>query len=190
MEILSALQGLKKDQCIVDTLQKEIALHKCLSCGKCVYGYEGASQLNMIFKDMAAKKSSKDDMGLITSLCGKMKTQSLCEDGAILADSVLYALDNYGDDIRSHLEKKDCLAGVCIKFVTFHILADKCVGCGDCLDECDDDAILGKKKFIHVIDQDECVQCGKCLDACDEDAIVKAGSVKPRCPKKPIPCKR
>jgi NADH-quinone oxidoreductase subunit F len=58
------------------------------------------------------------------------------------------------------------------------------------VDECDDDAILGKKKFIHVIDQDECTQCGKCVEACDEEAIVKAGAIKPRCPQKPIPCKR
>jgi NADH-quinone oxidoreductase subunit F len=58
------------------------------------------------------------------------------------------------------------------------------------MDACEDDAILGKKKFVHVIDQDECTICGKCMEACDEDAIVMAGAVKPRCPTKPIPCKK
>lgn len=74
--------------------------------------------------------------------------------------------------------------------MTYHILADKCNGCEECLDVCEDDAILGKKRFVHVIVQDECIQCEKCMEACEEDAIVQAGAVKPRCPKKPIPCKR
>ncbi|MFR3651056.1 MAG: 4Fe-4S binding protein [Enterocloster aldenensis] len=38
--------------------------------------------------------------------------------------------------------------------------------------------------------QDECTQCGACLNACDEDAIVRAGSIKPKCPRKPVPCRR
>ena len=74
--------------------------------------------------------------------------------------------------------------------MTYHIIAANCIGCGECLDVCEDDAILGKKKFVHIIDQDECIQCGKCMEACEEEAIVLAGAVKPRCPKKPIPCKR
>lgn len=189
MEIIEAIKELSDDQCIVQALQKAISLHECLACGKCVFGYEGAMQLNQIFKDMAGKKSRKNDLELVASLCSHMKTQSLCEAGLALADTVLYALDRYGEDIRLHQEKKDCPAGICSQFMTFHILAEKCTGCGDCLDACDDDAIVGKKRFIHVIDQDECILCGNCLDACEEGAIVKAGSVKPRCPKKPVPCR-
>lgn len=44
--------------------------------------------------------------------------------------------------------------------MTYHILADQCTGCGDC------------------------------MDACEDDAIVRAGAEKPRCLKKPIPCKK
>ena len=58
------------------------------------------------------------------------------------------------------------------------------------VDVCEDDAILGKNKFVHVIDQDECTLCGKCFEACEEGAIVWAGAEKPKCPKKPIPCKK
>lgn len=86
--------------------------------------------------------------------------------------------------------KKNCPAGVCARFVTYHILAAKCVGCGDCMEICGEDAILGKKRFVHVIDQEECTRCGDCLESCGEGAVVKAGVVKPRCPVKPIPCKR
>ena len=89
-----------------------------------------------------------------------------------------------------HISKKGCRAGVCKKFMTYHILASKCIGCGECMDACEDEAILGKKKFVHVIDLNECTLCGKCMDVCDEDAIVMAGAKKPKCPAKPIPCKR
>ena len=75
---------------------------------------------------------------------------------------------------------------MCKKFMTYHILAEKCVGCGDCMDACDEDAILGKTRFVHVIEQNECTQCGACMEACDEDAVVRAGAVKPRCPRKPV----
>ena len=155
-----------------------------------MFGYEGAAQLEMTLADITMKKSRSTDMAQLTKVCRYMKEQSLCEDGVDLGETALAVFEKYGDEFAAHVAKKSCKAGVCKSFVTYHILADRCIGCGDCMDECEDDAILGKKKFIHVIDQDECTQCGKCLSACDEDAIVKAGAVKPRCPAKPIPCKR
>ena len=158
-------------------------------CGRCVFGYEGVSQINMILSDISLKKGKSDDMGLLTDLCSQMKAQSLCEAGECMADSVMSCIGSYEDEIREHASRKNCRSLACGRFVTYHILAYKCNGCTDCIDVCDDDAILGKKKFIHVIDQDECTQCGKCVAACDEGAIIRAGSVKPKCPSKPVPCK-
>ena len=45
--------------------------------------------------------------------------------------------------------------------------------------------VLKKEVSVH-----KCKNCGKCKDVCEEDAVVVAGIEKPRCPKKPIPCKR
>jgi len=70
------------------------------------------------------------------------------------------------------------------------ILASKCTGCNDCMSVCEDGAILGKPKFIHVIELDDCMQCGKCLNVCDQQAIVTAGLKKPKGPRKPIPVKK
>lgn len=184
------LLNISDKQCPVDELLKYVKSHKCLDCGKCVFGYEGAFQLETTLNDITLKKSRSTDMAQMTKLCQLMTAQALCEDGVELAETALAVFAQYSDEFAAHIAKKSCKAGVCKKFVTYHILADMCVGCGDCIDECDDDAILGKKKFIHVIDQDECTQCGKCVEACDEEAIVKAGAIKPRCPAKPIPCKR
>ncbi len=190
MSSTDKIKELKEDQCVVDVLLKTVQGHACKDCGKCVFGYEGITQLEMILKDITEKKGRASDKALLEDLCEMMKTQSLCEDGADIADAVKEALSSYGDIFDEHISKKACRAGVCKKFMTYHILASKCVGCGECMDVCEDEAILGKKKFVHVIDLDECTLCGKCMNACDEDAIVMAGAVKPKCPKKPIPCKR
>lgn len=184
------LLNLSEKQCPVDELLKYVKTHKCLDCGKCVFGYEGAAQLELTLNDITVKRSRSTDMAQLTKLCTMMVEQSLCEDGVELGKTALAMLEQHGDEFNAHIAKRGCKAGVCKKFVTFHILPDLCIGCGECMDECEDDAIMGKKKFIHVIDQSECTQCGKCVSACDEEAIVMAGAVKPRGPLKPVPCKR
>jgi len=176
--------------CILAELNKIALGYTKETCGRCVFGFEGVTQISMILSDISQKRGKSKDIEALLNLCGVMKKQTLCEIDATLAITVISALDNFKNEIEEHITKKVCKAAVCSKFITYHILADKCIGCTDCIDECGDDAILGKKKFIHVIDQDECTQCGACVKACEEGAIVKAGSIKPRCPQKPIPCKR
>lgn len=182
------LLSLDSGKCPVEALRGYAAAHKCMSCGKCVFGYEGASQLSMCLSDITMKKARPGDMDKLRRLCSLMLSQSLCEDGEELGGTALAVFDKYGAEFDAHCAKKSCKAGACRAFVTYHILADRCVGCGDCIDACDDDAIIGKKRFVHVIVQDECVKCGSCVDSCDESAIITAGAVKPRCPAKPVPC--
>lgn len=160
------------------------------SCGRCVFGYEGTTQNTMILKDISQKRGKSSDIGLLYDLGDQMKNHSLCEVGKILASTVISALDNFKEEIESHITRKVCKAVVCDKFVTYHILPDMCTGCTDCQDVCLDDAILGKKKYIHIIDQDECTQCGECMKVCKYEAIVKAGAIKPKGIKKPVPVKR
>jgi Fe-S-cluster-containing hydrogenase component 2 len=38
---------------------------------------------------------------------------------------------------------------------------------------CPVDAISGKVKEVHEIDQDKCIKCGACMEACPFDAIIK-----------------
>lgn len=179
-----------ESDCMLDRLAFLVARYESESCGQCTFGYEGVTQLQMILSDISQKKGKSEDLTLLYNLSMMMKDQSLCEIGRSAANTVITALDLYRSEIEAHLTRKVCQAGVCSKFLTYHILADRCTGCTDCLDVCDDEAILGKKRFIHVIDQDECSQCGECLSVCEKDAIIKAGVVKPRCPKKPLPCKK
>ncbi|MBR4544390.1 MAG: 4Fe-4S binding protein [Oscillibacter sp.] len=181
---------LTKKQCPVNELLSYVRGHKCLDCGKCVFGYEGATQILLALEDISAKRGKSTDLEQMRKLAQYMTEQSLCEDGEELGRTALEVLDAHADEFALHIAKKGCTAGVCRAFVTYHILMDKCTGCGDCMDVCQEDAIAGKKKFVHVISQADCIQCGKCLEACEEEAIVKAGADKPRCPPRPVPCKR
>ena len=190
MSTLERIENLKDTECIVDMLLKEVRANQCQACGKCVFGYEGITQLELTLSDITEKKGRSGDLDLMKDLCQVMKTQSLCETGEEIAEAVLTAIRTHFADFEEHIGKKACKAGVCKKFMTYHILADQCNGCGDCMDECEEDAIQGKARFVHIIVQDECTQCGACLKVCDEDAIVRAGLVKPKCPRKPVPCRR
>ena len=153
------------------------------------FGHEGVFQIRMLLTGMSLKKGKISDMDLLLELCHEMKLQSLCESGFSIANTVESALDHFKNEIEEHIIRKSCKAGVCQKFLTFHILPDLSTGGTECLDVCEDDAILGKKRFIHVIHQEECTGCGDCIEACAENAIIKAGADKPKCPKKPVPCK-
>ena len=189
MDALDVLENIREKDCPVNTLLQEVKKNKCNDCGKCTFGYEGITQMDLILTDLTEKKGRSGDLPLLRELSEMMESQSLCEEGMDIARAAAFALREYAPVFESHAAKKECRAGVCKKFMTHHILPERCTGCGDCMDVCDEDAILGKKKFVHIIVMDECTQCGACVSACEEDAIILAGTKKPRIPKKPIPCK-
>lgn len=179
-----------QDNCALDRLVSISSRYEEESCGSCVFGYEGVSQINMILSDIKQNRGRSDDMELLSNLCKMMKEQSVCEIGIAGANTVLTAFASFGQEIEDHITRKVCAAAVCDRFISYHILPKLCVACNECQDSCQYDAILGKERFIHVIDQKECVQCGDCLDACSYDAIVRAGAEKPRGPRRPIPYRR
>lgn len=50
--------------------------------------------------------------------------------------------------------------------------AEKCTGCGDCVDECPSEAIEVKDE-VAVVNQDDCADCGMCIDVCESQAITE-----------------
>lgn len=156
----------------------------------CTFGHEGGYQISTILADICSKKGRPGDIALLRDLAPVMAVQSICDEGKAIGRAVTQALDLFGTEIEEHITKKVCAAGACRAFQTYHILASKCIGCGMCLEACEDDAILGKPKFVHVVVQKNCTQCNRCLEVCPEGAIITAGAEKPKTPPKPIPCKR
>ena len=50
------------------------------------------------------------------------------------------------------------------------INADKCIGCGICVDECPQEALAVDD--VCAVDEGLCIDCGTCIDACPEEAIT------------------
>lgn len=44
--------------------------------------------------------------------------------------------------------------------------ANKCRGCGHCIEQCPQSAILKDQNFGFITDYKSCIRCGKCVDSC------------------------
>lgn len=53
-----------------------------------------------------------------------------------------------------------------------YTITDACNGCGACRKICPADAIEGKKKEIHIIDDALCIECGACGKVCPKGAVM------------------
>jgi F420-non-reducing hydrogenase iron-sulfur subunit len=50
--------------------------------------------------------------------------------------------------------------------IAYYIDPEKCQACMICARRCPEDAIVGGKNQIHVVDQDKCIKCNTCFDVC------------------------
>lgn len=184
-----AVTVLDEKDCIVDQTKSRVAISCYDVCATCSLGREGSYQLREIVADATRGKSKGSDVETMREVSRGMKVGGACQFGRTAPNILVSALDKFPDEWEAHMKRKLCRPLVCDHYVTFHILPDLCDGCGACVDVCPEDAIEGGTKKIHVIDQDLCEKCGKCLEVCNglRQAVVKAGPVKPRTPKRPVP---
>lgn len=156
------------------------------SCSKCVLCREGLRQLNLVFEEITRGRSHPERLNYAQEVAQAMAVGCDCDFGKGAGRLFELALEDFNDEINQHITKKRCPDLVCRAYFTVHVLADKCVGCGKCMEVCPEDAIIGKNGYIHMVDQDMCEQCGKCLAVCPQHARVKAGRIKPRGPERLI----
>jgi NADH-quinone oxidoreductase subunit F len=184
-----AIAVLSEKDCIVDQARRRVALSCYDTCAACTLGREGSYQLREMLADATRGKSKSGDLDMMREIGAGMKVGAACAFGRTAPNIVLSSLEKFPEEYEAHMKRRLCRALVCEHYVTFHILPELCNGCGECVDVCPEDAIEGGKKKVHVIDQDACEKCGKCYDVCAglQNAVVRAGAVKPRTPKRPIP---
>ena len=186
----SSLRVFSEADCMASALLEIVdELRRSSEC-TCTFGHEGAFQLLAILGDACQKKGKPADVALVRELADAAAAYAICDEGRAMGRAVLQALELFGSEITAHFEKRQCPTGGCAAFKTVHILVSRCTGCGLCLKACEDGAIMGKPRFVHVVDQGKCTQCGRCLEACPEQAVVLAGAKKPKTPPRPIPVKR
>ena len=174
-----------KDECIVDVCRQISEMAYEDSCGKCVLCREGSSQFRQIVTEMTTGKAKSSDPDMIKDVASLISVGAYCPFGQNMTGPLTSAMELFADEFEEHIRRKECRCGKCYKAEELYvILPDMCTGCGNCIDECPEDAIEGKDGFIHMIDQDLCEHCGKCVKACDDDAIVTVSGKLPKLPKK------
>jgi ferredoxin len=55
----------------------------------------------------------------------------------------------------------------------YKVTAEKCEGCGNCVDVCPSGAITLVDK-VAIINYDECAECGACESECPSQSIAEA----------------
>ncbi|MBR3003603.1 MAG: 4Fe-4S binding protein [Lachnospiraceae bacterium] len=184
------IEAFDANTCITDVALKLITQCNDQTCGRCIFCREGTLQIKLTIQDIQNGKANMESYNLAVNLAKQMVHQTLCGVGTQAGKLFLELADKFGKELEDHITSKDCKALSCKKYITYHVLQNLCTGCGKCVDACDEDAIDGKPRFIHVISKIDCTKCGNCVSACPEGAIVKAGKIKPPGPMRPIPCRR
>lgn len=177
------IQVFGQKDCLADKTRALLVQAQEESCGKCVLCREGSWQMMSIAQDITSGKAKREDLEMIQDIGPLIQVGAFCSFGQNMARLCVSSVQKNRLELEAHFLKKTCPAGVCKAFSKLVIDPEKCSGCTDCMEECDEDAITGKKGFIHIIDSDLCENCGKCAEVCEENAIVMQDG-KIRVPKK------
>ncbi|MCD6249933.1 MAG: NADH-quinone oxidoreductase subunit NuoF [candidate division Zixibacteria bacterium] len=161
-----------EDDCMVDIARYFIDFLVGESCGKCLPGREGLTQISRMLNDICDGQAQEGVLELLEETCNTVTSCSLCALGGSAPNPVLSTLRYFRDEYEAHVREKRCPAGLCKNLITYSIDPDKCNGCMLCARECPQNAIDGEKKKPHKINTDLCIKCGICKDVCNRDAVI------------------
>ncbi len=145
-------------------------------CGKCFPCSMGSYEAEIRLNKLVGGTADEEDIGTIKKIASIMLTASMCKKGK---DTARYLQENIESvDFAGHIAGV-CSVNECLEHIKYIILPEKCTLCGDCLDVCKDNAILGEKAKSFLsgykpfeIAQKRCTKCGECIKVCPAGAIV------------------
>lgn len=157
--------------CMVEMAKFFLDFTRNESCGKCIHCRLGTKRMLEILDRITIGEGKEGDIELLEDLATQIKDGSLCGLGQTAPNPVLSTIRYFRDEYEAHIHDKKCPAKVCKSLITYEII-EKCIGCGMCRRNCPTEAISGKVKELHVIDQDKCIKCGKCFEVCKFESVT------------------
>ena len=162
-----------EDTCMVDIAKFFRQFTVDESCGKCTPCRIGTKRLYEMLDRITKGQGTLEELDKMEELCHYIKDNALCGLGQTAPNPVLSTLRYFRDEYLAHIVDKKCPAGVCKALLSFKIDPELCRGCTLCARNCPADAIIGKVKEVHQIDQLKCIKCGACMDNCRFGAVHK-----------------
>jgi len=163
---------LDEDACMVDIARYFLDFTRKESCGKCNYCRVGTKRMLEILERITAGKGEDGDIELLEELAEKIKDGSMCQLGQTAPNPVLTTIKYYRNEYEDHIDRKRCTAHYCKALISFSI-TEACTGCTRCARECPVEAISGKVKEQHTIDESKCTRCGRCEEVCKFSAVKR-----------------
>jgi bidirectional [NiFe] hydrogenase diaphorase subunit len=104
-----------ESSCMVDVAKYFMDFCMTESCGKCIPCRVGTYQMHRLLDTITKLHATPKDVTLLEELCDLVKNTSLCGLGQSAPNPVLSTLRYFGDEYKAHIERKQCVAGVCGK---------------------------------------------------------------------------
>jgi NADH-quinone oxidoreductase subunit F len=143
----------------LDFTQKE-------SCGQCTLCKLGTKQMLNILEDIVQGKGQPGDVERLVEIGESVNKGSLCGLGQSAANPILTTIKYFQEEYDAHINELRCPSLSCKELISYQINPEKCSGCTMCAKVCPVEAITGKKKEVHVLDQEKCIKCGMCFEKC------------------------
>lgn len=163
---------LDESTCIVDLARYFLTFSASESCGKCTPCRVGTRILVETLEKIARGEGEMGDLDVLYTVADTMQRTALCGGGQTAPNPVLTTLKYFLNEYLTHIQGRYCPAAVCTALFEYRIIAEKCTGCGRCVQVCSSGAVHGEKKEPHVIDVNRCIKCRACVEVCKFDAIV------------------
>jgi NADH-quinone oxidoreductase subunit F len=158
--------------CIVDMARYFIHFAQNESCGNCTPCRIGTRILMETLEKIVRGEGEAEDLDVMRRAANTMTKTALCGLGQAASNPVMSSLNAFLSEYETHINQKYCPAGVCPDLFDYKILAERCTGCGLCVEVCVAQAITGERKQAHSLDVTLCAKCHSCVRVCAHQAIV------------------